>query len=402
MNKPLAGIKVVEVAMWAFVPAAGAILSDMGASVTKVEPPTGDPLRGLQTGIGGATTIDYSWESYNRGKRSLTLDLKQKAGIAVLYRLLEDADVFLTSLLPPARKAMGIDADTLCKKFPRLIYASGSALGPNGAEADKGGYDAITFWARGGIASAMTEADADLPVGPPGPAFGDVLSGSMLATGVCAAVAKRALTGEASTVDVSLLGAAMWSMQRLIAQATDQGVQTFARPAAGRPNNVLSCTYKTKDNRFIALCMLQADRYWAPFCEVAGRSDLASDLRFIDAQARKENVEACVAELNALFASKTLAVWREILGRQSGQWEAVQHVGELAADGQVRANRYIQSVTTTAGRDVPLVSVPMQFDGAAFLPAPAPNIGADSDAILTELGYDEDGVIDLKVAGVVF
>jgi crotonobetainyl-CoA:carnitine CoA-transferase CaiB-like acyl-CoA transferase len=224
----------------------------------------------------------------------------------------------------------------------------------------------------------------------------------MLATGVCAAVAKRALTGEASTVDVSLLGAAMWSMQRLIAQATDQGVATFARPAAGRPNNVLSYTYKTSDSRFIALCMLQADRYWAPFCDVAGRSDLASDLRFIDAQARRENVEACVAELNALFASKTLAEWREILARQGGQWEAVQHVGELAADGQVRANHYIQSVATTAGRAVPLVSVPMQFDGAAFQPEPAPDIGADSDTILAELGYDEDGVIDLKIAGVVF
>src|SRR5687767_4668282 len=113
MGRPLEGIKIVEVAMWAFVPVAGAILSDMGATVIKVEPPTGDPIRGLRTGLSDdEPTIDYSWESYNRGKRSITLDLKQEAGVEVLYRLLEEADVFLTNLLPRARKAMKIGADT--------------------------------------------------------------------------------------------------------------------------------------------------------------------------------------------------------------------------------------------------------------------------------------------------
>ncbi|MET0251007.1 MAG: CoA transferase [Novosphingobium sp.] len=402
MGKPLAGINVVEVAMWAFVPAAGAILSDMGASVIKVEPPTGDPIRGLQTGIAAAAAVDYSWESYNRGKRSITLDLKQPAGTEVLSRLLADADVFLTSLLPPARKAMGIDAETLRARFPDLIYASGTALGPQGAEADKGGYDAITFWSRGGISSAMTDPDAATPVAPPGPAFGDVLSGSMLAGGICAAIAKRALGGEASTVDVSLLGAAMWSMQRLVAQATDQGVETFAKPPAGRPNNVLSSTYRTSDGRFVALCMLQADRYWSRLCEVGGRTDLAVDPRFADSAARRANVEACVAELDAMFASRTLAEWREALAQQGGQWDVVQHVGELAVDPQVVANRYMQPVSTTAGRAIGLVSVPIQFDGESLVPGAAPDLGADSDAILADLGYDEDATIDLKVAGVVY
>lgn len=400
MSKPLEGIKVVEVAMWAFVPAAGGVLADLGASVVKVEPPSGDPLRGLVTGIGAASAVDYSWESYNRGKRSLTLDLRHPDGLAVLQRLLEDADVFLTSLLPPARRSMGIDEASLRARYPRLIYASGSAVGTQGPEAEKGGYDSITFWARGGIASSLSADGSETPISPPGPAFGDTLSGAMLAGGVCAAIAKRALTGEASSVDVSLLGVAMWSMQRAVAQAVDQGIERFPRPVGGQPNNVLVNSYRTGDGRFVALCMLQADKYWRGLCEAAGRPDLADDPRFADAAARKANTAACVAELEALFATRPLAEWREILARQQGPWDVVQHVGELGADRQVEANRFLQEVDI--GRPVRLVSVPAQFDGAPLTAAPAPAIGADSDAVLAELGYDEEAVIGLKVAGVVF
>jgi len=404
MGRPLEGIKVVEVAMWAFVPAAGGMLSDLGADVIKIEPPTGDPLRGLQIGNieGEGRRIDYSWESYNRGKRSITLDLKQEAGREVLMKLLEDADVFLSNLLPRARRSMKIDAETIRARFPNIIYATGSGVGQNGPEKEKGGYDAITFWARGGISSSLTDADAEHPVGPPGPAFGDTLSGSMLAGGVCAALVKRALTGEASEVDVSLLGAAMWSMQRYICQATADNVDRFPKPAPGKPNNVLVSNYRTSDGRFLALCMLQADKYWAPLCDVAGRPDLATDPRFADAKGRRENIDACYAELTALFASKTLAEWREILARQEGQWDVVQNVGEMKDDVQVGANAYLQSVDYGDGTTIPMISVPAQFDGKPMPSSRSPELGADSDAVLESLGYSEDEIIDLKVQGVVF
>ena len=403
MGKPLEGIKVVEVAMWAFVPACGGMLSDLGADVIKIEPPTGDPLRGLKIGaIGGGGRIDLSWESYNRGKRSITLDLKQPEGREVLMKLCEDADVFLTNLLPPARKAMGIDADTIRAKFPSIIYASGSGTGPSGPDSAKGGYDSITFWARGGISSSLTEDTADYPVGPPGPAFGDTLSGSMLCGAICAAIARRALSGEPSTVDVSLLGTAMWSMQRFIAQSTMDGTQRFPRPHAPKPHNVLVHNYRTSDGRFVALCMLQADKYWKGFCEAAERPDLAANPSYATAELRRENIKDCMAEMVELFASHTLDEWREILSRQDGQWDIVQHVGEIHKDPQVAANNMVQTVDYGDGTTIPLVALPWMFDGAPMEARRSPDLGAQSDSILESLGYDEDAIIDLKVKGVVF
>ncbi len=402
MARPLEGIKVVEVAMWAFVPACGGILSDMGAQVIKVEPPTGDPIRGLEIGGFKAGKFDFSWENYNRGKRSITLDLRLPQGVEVLFKLLASADVFLTNLLTPARQRMGIDVDAIRARFPNLIYAVGSGAGRQGPEAHRGGFDSITYWGRGGISSSLTEEDAERPVGPPGAAFGDTISAAMLAGGIAAAIAQRAMTGHASVVDVSLLSSAMWSMQRGITQATFENVQRFPRPKGNLPHNPLVNVYRTRDGRFLSLCMLQQDRYWAALCATVGRPELAKDSRFTDSKARRANMAACVEELEAIFASRDLVEWREVLSRQDGQWDVVQHVGELKDDRQVKANRYMQTVEHEDGSELQMVSIPMQFDGNALPAKPAPKLGADSESILADLGYDEETVLALKVAGVVF
>jgi crotonobetainyl-CoA:carnitine CoA-transferase CaiB-like acyl-CoA transferase len=404
MNRPLEGIKVVEVAMWAFVPAAGGMLADMGARVLKIEPPTGDPLRGLQIGDvkPGEGGFVISWENYNRGKRSMTLDLRQEAGVEVLYKLVKDADVFLTNLLPRARRRMKIDIADLRAHNPNLIYAVGSGSGRKGPDADKGGFDAITFWARSGISSSVTPGEVDYPLGMPSGAFGDCTSAAVLAGGIAAAIAQRALTGHASVVDASLLNTAMWSMQRSITQATFSGVQTLPQGSRHMPFNPLTNVYRTADGRFLTLNMLQGQRYWPGFCEAIGRPDLATDPRFSTDEGRSKNRGECVVELDAVFGARTLAEWREILSRQEGQWDVVQNVGELADDCQVTANSYMQVVDYGDGRALKMVSVPVQFDGAALPARPAPELGAHSDEVLTDLGYDEEAIINLKVDGVVF
>jgi len=216
LNDVLAGVKVLEVAAWTFVPAAGAVLAEWGADVIKVEPREGgDPQRGLITmglvpaGRGG---VNYMIEMPNRGKKSIGIDLKTPGGREVLLKLAEDCDVFLTNYLPSARAKFGMDVEDIRKVNPNCIYVRGSGHGTKGPDADKPGYDGVSYWSRGGVGAALTPASMTEGIVAPRPAFGDVMGGMTIAGGIAAALYKRAQTGVPSVVDVSLLGLAAWNL----------------------------------------------------------------------------------------------------------------------------------------------------------------------------------------------
>jgi crotonobetainyl-CoA:carnitine CoA-transferase CaiB-like acyl-CoA transferase len=398
--QPLEGIRVVEVSMWAFVPSAGAMLADMGADVVKIEPPEGDPIRGLvMAGIPpGTKGLTFMWEIFNRGKRSVAIDLRRDTGQRILRDLVRQADVFLVSLLPDARRRLGIDLDDIKKVNPLIIYAAGSGQGAFGDEAGEGGYDAMTFWARGGVAAAVTP-DGHHPVGMPTGAFGDSLSGAIFAGGIAAAIAHRARTGEATTVDGSLLASAMWAMQAGIVGSSVIEADALPKMTRDATANPLVGTYRTKDDRYVALNMLQPDRYWPPLCEAIGRPDLIDHPTLGTAEKRAEHIHEALAELDAIFATKTLAEWRDILARQPGQWDVLKKMGELRTDPQALANRYIQTVDYGDGRKLEMVAAPVQFGRSAANLRPAPELGADTDAVLAELGMTEEQILDARVDG---
>ena len=395
------GVRVIELAQWVFVPVAGALLADWGADVIHIEPTEGDPYRGLATqGIGTERAgVNLSLALANRGKRSVALDVRSQQGLAVLHRLLESADVFLTNMRPNALTRLGLDAESVTGHYPGLIYARGSGYGVRGPDANQAGYDSTAFFSRGGLAHVLTPAERDYPIGQRG-AMGDRNAAMALAFGVSAALLKRTRTGAGSVVDVSLLATAMWTLSSDVLAALG-GDEPKAAAGRGPVFNPVVGNYRTKDGRHVQLMFLQPDRYWADFCRLIGREDLLADPRFADLTARRENADACVAQLDAEFARRTFVEWKELLGRLDAPWAPVQSVPELLEDPQVSANAYIGDVVIDGETAYQLPAVPVQFDGQPPSLRRAPEHGEDTETVLTELGYSWDEIIGLKEAGVI-
>jgi crotonobetainyl-CoA:carnitine CoA-transferase CaiB-like acyl-CoA transferase len=401
MSGPLDGIRVLEVAMYGFVPSAGAVLAAWGAEVIKVEHAvTGDPQRGLrQTGplrVDGDPNPNI--EHANRGKRSIGLDVSKPEGREVLLELAKRADVFLTSFLPGHRTKFGIDVDDIRAVNPNIVYARGSALGPRGEESEKGGYDMTAFWCRAGTAATITPPGIEGMIGPPGPAYGDTISGTNLAGGIAAALLKRERTGESSTVDVSLLGSGLWAMGHTIA-LTSHLNQLMVQPPPGVHGstiNPLVGVYQTKDDRYISLVMMQPTKFWADVCRHIEREDLIDDPRFATAESIAEHTAEAVEILREVMATRTLPEWSARFATLSGPWAPVQDTLQAAQDAQVRANEYI-----VAAGELELVANPVQFDVAAPQTGPAPAFAEQTDEILLELDLDWDRIIELKTAGAV-
>jgi formyl-CoA transferase len=398
MTAPFEGIRVLEVASWTFVPAAGAALSDLGADVIKIEPPNGDPQRGLMNLLGGAERPGPNpfVEIPNRGKRGMILDLSNDVGHDLLLELAATADVFLTSYLPAVRQRLRIELADLRAANPQIIYVCGHGWGAKGEMKDTGGFDLAAGWASASMAYKMTRPGEE-PMFQPA-AFFDLQGANTIAGAIGTALFQRERTGVATEVDVSLLGVGMWTLSPDIMAGPYVG--SIPAPDRTRTPNPLTNSYPTADGRWLYLVCLQSDRFWAELCEVIGRPELSKDERFSDMVVRAQNAEACVAELERTFLSGSLDHWRTRLAGFSGVWAPALTPAEVHEHVQVEANGYLPEVAANDGSTFRLPAPPMQFGGEPPVPkGPAPEFGQHTEEILLELGHDWDGISELRQSG---
>jgi formyl-CoA transferase len=396
MPGPLDGVRAVEVANWTFVPAAGAVMADLGADVIKIESPTGDPQRALRNmlnlGKGGPNPF---LEIPNRGKRSVTLDLTTDDGRAALGRILATADVFLTSNLGPVRTKLRVDVDDVRADNPDIIYVRGTGWGNDGPMAAIGGYDLACGWATSGMAFKMTKGE---PIAQP-PAFFDLQGANTIAGAIAMALFKRARTGETSVIDVSLMHVAMWAMSPDIVGAPYLGDVSGMGDRRQSPNPLVNL-YTTGDGRFIYFVCLQPDRFWDEFCTLLGRPDLITDERFADSAGRYQNRVECVATLDAIFAGMELSEVQSRFANFSGVWAPVLRPSELHTHPQVEVNGFLPTVYPEEADDYRIVAAPMHFSGHTTAPAAAaPEHGQHTEEILLETGLDWDAISRLREAG---
>ena len=395
---PLAGIRVVEVAHFVAVPAAGTLLADLGAEVVKVEiPPRGEIYRRSRPSYAGYETEfpeNPAFHMDNRGKRSIALDLTRADARSALDRMIDGADVFITNLLPRRRVKYGLDHETLQRRNPRLIVGAINGYGLGGEEADRPAFDYAAYWARTGMMDAMRDEGAPPSLQRPG--VGDHAAASNLVCGILAALRLRDATGVGRYVESSLLqtGLHVLGNDVAITLVTREGIRRHDRRA---PANPLWNSYPVADDRWLLLVMIEPDRYWEPLCRAIGRAELTHDERFADGFARAENSAALVGELEATFRERTLEEWAPGLDQAGLIWAPVRRLEEAVEDSQAWAMGYFRELEHPAAGPFSTVGPPFRIEGVALgAERPISPVDGDAEEVLREAGLDESEIEKLR------
>jgi len=403
MPMPLDGIRVIDWTIWQQGPVASLMLGDLGADVIKIEERVGgDPGRGVlkAQGLDLRDRPNFYFEANNRNKRSLTVDLKKPAGVAIVQRLAERADVFVQNFRKGVAARLGLDAATLRAQNPRLVYASASGYGPEGPESGAPSFDYLGL-ARSGIMYSCGEPD-DGPLAIAG-GIADQMGAIMLAYGIVTALLARERTGRGQEVDASHLGSMAW-LQGLGLSARLMLGRALPRQARRFATNPLWNHYRCGDGLWLALSMLQPDRYWERFCAVLEMPEAAADARFKSMLDRMMNAGECIALLDQVFARRPRAEWLRRLA-EGGDfiYSIINAVDDLPDDPQMQANGYVTAFEHPAFGPTQVVGLPVRLsDTPGSIRLPAPEFGQHTEAILTEvLGYSWEEIGRLREAEVI-
>ncbi len=396
MAAPLDGIKILDLTIFQNGPWATVMLSDMGAEVIKVEDPAGgDPGRGIVTSTGAHNSY---FETMNRNKRSITLNLKSDEGRAVFLRLAEKADAITQNFRLGVVERLGVDYETVRKINPGIIYASVTGLGREGPHASDGIFDSLGQ-ARGGFLW-MNSLGRDYPESPAG-GISDQCGAMTLAWGVAMGVIARERHGVGQHIQTSQLGGILM----LQAMAINGYLINGSLPAPksrGRTPNPLMNSYRCADGKLLAIGGVGPDRYWPAFVEILGIEHLRDDERFRDAEARAANSAELIAMLDERFLSKPRDEWVEAMRQRNIICQPVLDYAEVAEDAQARANGYVTEVPHPEVGSLTEIGVPVHLPQTPGAPRrSAPKLGEHTDEVLSEAGYSAEEIGGLRERGAI-
>jgi crotonobetainyl-CoA:carnitine CoA-transferase CaiB-like acyl-CoA transferase len=392
------GLKVVDLASFIAGPSAAVILSDFGADVIKVEPPSGDPWRhGHKIPPQPQAEDAYQWHLANRNKRSITLDLKSPSAQQVLQELVTWADVLIANTPHPARKKLKLEYDDVVRWNPRLIYADVTGFGDKGPDADLPGFDITSYWARSGLLS-MTR-DAGVPPTWPVAGSGDNATAIGLYSAIVTALYRRERTGEGAYVTTSLLAEGVWSASVSI-QAALCGAKFFGLHDRKNPASAAMNVYRAADGTWFVL-IVTPDKLVA-VAKAIGRPDLLTDPRFSDPAKLMTNMPQLTAILDDVFSAQPMAHWYAVFNGIHVTFGAVREPEEVINDPQLRSNEIVIPLEGAGGKLAATISSPIQVHGVAKASARrAPDLGEHTEEILRELGFDGKDVDGLRASGAV-
>ena len=406
ISGPLKGIKVVDWTVWQFGPVSTAMMGDMGADVIKIEALDGDAGRALKraSNLKMRLTGDRNayFETCNRNKRGMAINLKTAQGQDIVYKLVEKADVFVQNFRKGVAERLGMGYDTLREINPMLIYGSASGYGPEGPDAHLPSFDGCGQ-ARAGLMNSATPVDATEPARI-AQGVSDQMGAIMLCNAVLAGLVSRNQQGIGQKVSTSHLSANMWLQGLGISMSLMGGGQGPRPVDRKRPVNPLASHYKCRDERWIMLMHLQSDRHWAPLTAAMGLQSIVDDPRFNSMEARQENSAELVQVLDERFATKTYEEW-DTTFRESGDfiYAKVQSIDELQSDVQVVANEYITGFDHPEIGPIKMCNHPNTYsETPAGIWREAPELGQHTEEIMIdELGYDWNEISLMKDAGAI-
>lgn len=404
MTSVLKGIKVIEMGHWVAVPAAAAMFADWGAEVIKIEPPSGDALRyqyPLKKDLTPDTEgVNWRFEVHNRNKKSIMVNLASQEGIDIAHRLIKNADIFLANYEQDALNKFRLDFNTLSAHNPRLVYAMLTGYGQTGPDKDERGFDFTAAWARTGIQYLLGGVNGPPPANRTG-AMDRVVSLS-LAAGIMAALVNRERTGKGRRVDFSLYDTGIW-MEAIDLQMTLTGNSTVPENRASAANPLVN-TYRTSDDRWIQLAMLQMHAYLDNLCRALGRPELASDPRFPadDLATFTRNRIEFIRILDEIFASKPLMYWEAVLKEHHCIFSRVCTPEEVISDPQALANEAFIKIDHPLAGPTALVNTPVKFAGDPVeISSTAPELGEHTENVLLDHGFSWEEIARFKEKGVI-